>query len=519
MSQPQMSNRGLIITAMALGMFMASLDNTIVSTAMPTVVAELGRLDIFSWVFSAYLLTSTTFIPIFGKLADLYGKKQFYLFGVLVFILGSLLSGTADSMQQLIGYRALQGFGAAAMMPITYAMLFELFPREQRGKMQGIFSAIFGLSSAIGPTIGGYFTDYLSWHWIFYVNIPIGLVSFAVIFVLYKNLKTRDTSQKVHIDYLGSFTLTLSILSLMYALATAGRQYEWGSWQIISLLAAAVVLLIVFLAVEKRAKDPIIPLYLYRDNGVVSSNFTALFQGAVLLGASSYIPLFIQGVIGGTASKAGNLVTPMMFGLIFGSGACGALMQRFAYRPIQIVSSIIMIIGAWMLTRLGLDTSSSYVVWAMVILGLGMGPLFPIPIAMMQGCVREDQVSIASSLITFFRNIGMAMGVSFLSIIVNTKISNTTEAALQGTKLPPEQLALLKDPHSIFSEAGRQNIPQELYHKLQMALSDGVDLIFWAILGLAVVCVILGFVAGDRGELGYHRRKAAKQQEQGTQSM
>ncbi|MBL0386015.1 MFS transporter [Tumebacillus sp. ITR2] len=517
MSQPKMPNRGLIIFAMALGMFMASLDNTIVSTAMPTVVSELGRLDIFSWVFSAYLLTSTTFIPIFGKLADLYGKKQFYLFGVAVFVLGSLLSGMAESMNQLIAFRALQGFGAAAMMPITYAMLYESFPKEQRGKMQGIFSAIFGLSSAIGPTIGGYFTDYLSWHWIFYVNIPIGLFAFLIILGLYKNIKVRDTSQKIVIDYLGSFTLTLSILSLMYALASAGRQYEWGSWQIVSLLSAAVVLLIVFLFVEKRAKDPIIPLYLFRKNGVVSSNFTAFLMGAVLLGASSYIPLFIQGVIGGSASKAGDLVTPMMFGLIFGSGACGALMQRMPYRPIQIGASLVMIVGAWMLSQLNVDTSNSYVVYAMIVLGLGLGPLFPIPIAMMQGSVNEDQVSIASSLITFFRNIGMAMGISFLSIIVNTKLSNTTDAAFQNATLPPQQLALLKDPHSIFSEQGRQMIPADIFHKLQVALSDGVDLVFWACLFIAVGCLILGFVAGNHSELSYQKRKAAKQQ--GSQSM
>ncbi|PWK13384.1 MDR family MFS transporter [Tumebacillus permanentifrigoris] len=514
MSQPQVSNRPLIITAMLLGMLMASLDNTIVSTAMPTVVSELGGLDIFSWVFSAYLLTSTTFIPIFGKLADLYGKKQFYVLGLVVFVLGSYLSGTSETMSQLIAFRAIQGFGAAAMFPITYAMIIEIFPIEQRGKMQGLFSAIFGLASAIGPTIGGYFTEYFSWHWIFYVNVPIGVVAILLILVYYKNLTVRDKSKKIVIDYTGSITLTLSILALMYGLASAGKQYEWGSWQIISLLGASLVLLIAFFFIERRAVDPIIPLQLFKNNGVVSSNASAFLMGAILLGGASYIPLFIQGVIGGSATKAGDLVTPMMIGLVVGSGAAGAMMQRMPYRPIQVVSSLIMAGGAFMLSRLNLDSTNLYVVISMVVLGIGLGPLFPIPIAMMQGTVTQAQVSIASSLISFQRNIGMAIGISLLSLIVNNKMANAVTDAFQGTTIPADKLEHLKDPRALFSEQARAMIPQDVFHQLQIALSDSISIVFLVIMGLCLACAVFGIVAGDRAEQNYTARKAKQQAKQ-----
>jgi EmrB/QacA subfamily drug resistance transporter len=515
MSQPQVSNRPLIITAMLLGMLMASLDNTIVSTAMPTVVSELGGLDIFSWVFSAYLLTSTTFIPIFGKLADLYGKKQFYVIGLVVFVIGSFLSGLSETMGQLIAFRAIQGFGAAAMFPITYAMIVEIFPIEQRGKMQGLFSAIFGLASAIGPTIGGYFTEYLSWHWIFYVNVPIGVVALLLILVFYKNLTVRDTSQKVVIDYAGSITLTLSILALMYGLASAGKQYEWGSWQIISLLAASVVLMVVFFFIERRAQDPIIPLQLFKNNGVVSSNASAFLMGAILLGASSYIPLFIQGVIGGSATKSGDLLTPMMLGLVFGAGFAGAMMQRMPYRPIQIFSSLVMAGGAYMLSRLNVDSTNTYVVISMIVLGVGLGPLFPIPIAMMQGTVTQAQVSIASSLISFQRNIGMAMGVSLLSLIVNNKMADAVTGAFAGTNIPADKLEHLKDPRSLFSEQARTSIPQDVFHQLQISLSDAISIVFLVIMGICLACVFFGILAGNRAEQAY----TAKKQQQAKQSM
>lgn len=511
MSQPQVANRPLIILAMLLGMLMASLDNTIVSTAMPTVVSELGGLDIFSWVFSAYLLTSTTFIPIFGKLADIYGKKQFYMLGLTIFVIGSLLSGMAETMGQLIAFRALQGFGAASMFPITYAMIVEIFPMEQRGKMQGLFSAIFGLASAIGPTIGGYFTEYLSWHWIFYVNVPIGIVAFLLMLVFYKNLTVRDRSVKVSIDFVGSFTLTLSILALMYGLASAGKQYAWDSWQIISLLTASVVLLIGFIMVERRAKDPIIPLKLFTNNGVISSNVSAFLMGAILLGASSYIPLFIQGVIGGSATKAGDLLTPMMLGLVFGSGAAGALMQRMPYRPIQVFSSLVMAVGAYLLSRLNVDSTNTYVVISMIVLGVGLGPLFPIPIAMMQGTVTASQVSIASSLISFMRNIGMAMGVSLLALVVNNKMAAAVTEQFKNVAIPADKLAHLQDPRALFSEQSRQMIPADIFGQLQVALSDAISIVFLIIMGICLACAVFGFVAGDRAEQNYLARKQKKQ--------
>ncbi|MGB8955634.1 MAG: MDR family MFS transporter [Tumebacillaceae bacterium] len=488
------TKRPWIIFGMMLGMLMSALDNSIVSTAMPTVVAQLGGLDIFSWVFSAYLLTSTTFIPIFGKLADLYGKKLFYLLGLTVFLIGSALSATSGTMIQLIVYRAIQGIGAAAMFPITFAMIMEIFPPEARGKMQGLFSAVFGISAVAGPTLGAYFTDYLSWHWCFLINIPFGLIAILLIGMFYKEAPRE--AKKVVIDYAGSITLSLAIVAMMLGLVMGGQDYAWDSWQILSLLIGAGVLLVLFLLIERKAKEPVIPLNLFNSK-LISSTGSSFLQGVIMIAATSYIPLFIQGVIGGSATSAGNLLTPMMLSLVVGSTIGGMTMAKVPFRVPMIISALLMGVGTYLLAQIDISTSKTYMVFSMIVLGLGIGPLMPVTMMLTQTAVGPRNIGIATSLVAFFRNIGMALGVSILGVIVNNKMADkVTEIAAQ-MPIPADKLAHLKDPRALFSAEAQQFIPPNVFELLKTGMGEAIAIVFLICVFVSVGSLLLAFLAGN----------------------
>ncbi len=502
--------RILVIIGMLLGMLMASLDNTIVSTAMPTVVSQLGGLEIFSWVFTAYLLTSTTFIPIFGKLADLYGKKLFYMLGLAVFIIGSALSATSQTMFQLILYRAVQGIGAAAMFPITFAMIMEVFPPEKRGKMQGLFSAVFGISAVAGPTLGAYFTDFLSWHWIFLINVPLGLIALLFIGGYYKEMPREK--RKVVIDYAGAFTLSFAIVSLILGLVMGGKDFSWDSWQILSMLIGSGLLLVLFFWIEAKANEPIIPLSLF-NKGVTSATFSSFFQGVIMIAASSYIPLFIQGVLGGSASNAGNLLTPMMLSLVAGSTIGGLLMGKISFRPIMIAASIVMAVGTYLLSQIDMTTSNSYMVLSMIVLGLGLGPLMPVTMMLTQTSVGPKNIGVGTSLIAFFRNIGMALGVSILGVIVNNRIADTLSQTMGNMA---GQFGGNQDAQVLFSAEAKAMIPPPVFQKLQEGLGNAITDVFVVCIGITVILFLLAFLAG-KARLVKKEGPEVRQAEQGKE--
>lgn len=493
MSTTKKFGRPLVIAGMMLGMLMASLDNTIVSTAMPKVVSQLGGLDIFTWVFSAYLLTSTTFIPIFGKMADLYGKKLFYMLGLAVFIIGSALSATSQTMFQLILYRAIQGVGAASMFPITFAMIMEVFPPEKRGKMQGLFSAVFGISAIAGPTLGAYFTDHLSWHWIFLINVPLGLLGILFIGLFYKEMKREK--RKVVIDYAGALTLSVAVVALILGLDMGGKDYAWGSWQILSMLIGAIVVLALFFWIETKAKEPIIPLRLF-NKGVVSSTSSSFLQGVIMIAASSYIPLFIQGVIGGTATNAGNLLTPMMLSLVIGSTFGGILMGKFAFRPIMVVGALVMVTGTVLLSQIDMNTSNSYIVVSMIVLGLGLGPFMPVTMMLTQVSVGRENMGVATSLVAFFRNIGMALGVSVLGVVVNNQMANKMADLMAKMPVPQGNVPKFQDAQALFSEQAKAFIPKPIFQQLQEALGQSIAEVFLICIGVAALSLVFALLAG-----------------------
>ena len=315
-----------IIIALMLGMALAALDTTIVGTALPSIVGKLGGITLYSWVFSAYLLTSTTTVPIYGKLADLFGRKPVFLFGTAVFLIGSAACGAAQSMEQLIIFRAIQGLGAGAVLPIVLTIIGDIFPLEERARVQGLFSGVWGLSSIVGPALGGVIVDHFSWRWVFYINIPFGLLSaFLLIITLKENVERKQRS----IDYLGTLTLTFGIIALLFALLQGGVTWAWTSLPSLGLFALAVVLIALFLFQETRASEPILPLTLFSNRIIAISSIGGVVLGVVLFGVTSYVPLFVQGVKGGTATSAGITLGPFLVAWPSAATLSGRVILRY----------------------------------------------------------------------------------------------------------------------------------------------------------------------------------------------
>ncbi|PMD10044.1 MFS transporter, partial [Priestia megaterium] len=313
-------NIRFIVAGLLLGIFMSAMDNTIVATAMGKIISDLGGLDKFVWVTSAYMVAVMAGMPIFGKLSDMYGRKRFFIFGLTVFLLGSALCGLAQSIVQLSIYRAIQGIGGGALLPIAFTIVFDIFPPEKRGKMTGLLGAVFGSASVFGPLLGAYITEYISWHWVFYVNVPIGLLSLFFIVRFYKESKSH---KKQKIDWAGAATLVISVVSLMFALELGGKEYDWSSPQILSLFAIFAVALSLFFFVEKRAQEPIISFWMFKRRLFATSQILAFLYGATFIILTVFIPIFVQAVYGGSATNAGLILTPMMLGSVAGSAIGG----------------------------------------------------------------------------------------------------------------------------------------------------------------------------------------------------
>ncbi|WP_239619030.1 MDR family MFS transporter [Cohnella mopanensis] len=484
----------LLMIGLLLGMLMSALDDTIVSTNIPTIVSQIGGLDIFPWVFSSYLLTSTTLIPIFGKLADLYGKKKMYLFGLSLFMAGSLMSACSETMMQLILFRAVQGIGAAALVPITFAMIADVFSMKQRGKMTALFSSVFGLAAVAGPGMGAFINTHLSWHWIFIINVPFGMVAVVLLFLFYEDNRRR--SEKPIIDYAGAFLLTGSIVCLLIGLDLGQNRHSWGNPWVIGLLALSVIGSFAFLLVEWRSPEPIIPVRLFGSK-LTSASVTAFLQGVILIGASGYIPLFIQGVIAGSASNSGQVLTPLMVSLIVSASISGIFLRNVPFRTTMLFSAVLMGIACSMLAMLNVHTTYFYLHVAMILLGAGIGPLMAVTLLLAQNSIGKEHLATASSLITFLRTIGMAIGVSIFGIIVNSRLRVSILQLTTGRTISPSSANSLRDSYALFSPELRTAIPADLYARLQQSLSSGIACVFAICLGICALSLLLSFMAGN----------------------
>ena len=428
--------------------FLASLDQTVVATAMPRIVADLGGFDRFTWISTAYLVASTTAVPIVGRLSDLYGRKSFFVAGIIVFLVGSVLAGLSQSMNQLILFRAVQGLGGGVLLANSFAAVGDLFAPAERGKYQGFVAAMFGLSSVVGPTLGGFITDLLSWHWIFYVNIPIG-VPVIGLFLRFFPQPSRPES-RVKLDYLGMVTLILMVVPLLMGLSWAGVQYEWSSVQVIGALALSAVMAAAFLVVELRAAEPIMPLTIYR-NPIVSISLVATFlTGFGMFGAIVFVPLFFQGVLGSSATSSGSFLTPMMLAVVVGAALSGQALSRTGghYRVQGTIGIAIMCAGTFLISQMDENTSHARAVFNTAVMGFGLGTTFPTFTIAVQNAVPHSLLGVVTSATQFYRSIGGTLGLAVFGAVMAGRFAEGVAATVPAAvtqAVPPELLSRLRD--------------------------------------------------------------------------
>jgi EmrB/QacA subfamily drug resistance transporter len=420
--------------AVMLGMLLSSIDQTIVGTAMPRIVGELNGLEHYSWVVTGYLVASTAGVPIFGKLSDIFGRKWLYLLGIGTFLAGSMLAGLSQSMTQLIAFRALQGVGAGMMMPIAQAIIGDIFTPAERGKYQGLLMSVFGVATIIGPAAGGFITDNLNWRWVFYVNVPFAVVAMAVVFAVLPSHTALH--KRATIDWLGSGALIASVVPLLLALSWGGSTYPWGSVQILGLSAVAIVFGSAFLAIERRAAAPTIPLDLFRNRIFTTSVIITFLTSMGMFGAILYIPLFVQVALGDTATSSGVVLTPMMIGLIIVSIVSGLVLSRTGrYKILAIVGTGITTIGMFLLGHMTASTDHGELVRNMVILGLGLGTSMALFTIVVQNAFPVERLGVVTASLAFFRSIGGVVGVAVLGSIMTNRMAS--EMAAGVATLPP----------------------------------------------------------------------------------
>ena len=503
----QLDRRRLVMTMLGvmLALFLAALDQTIVSTALPRIVGELGGLERLSWVVSAYLVTSTALMPAIGRLSDLYGRKWLYIVGIGIFLLGSILSGLSQSMLQLILFRALQGVGAAFIFANSIAIIGDVFPPKDRGKWTGIISAVFGLASIVGPLLGGWFTDNLSWRWVFYINMPVGALA-ALVLLIYMPL-IRDRSLKPRIDYIGVALLTASVVCLVMALSLADVTYPWVSFQIIGLLVTFGVLLSLFILVESRAPEPVLPFTLFKSAIFNVSAVANVFIGIGMFGTILFLPMFIQGVVGRSATNSGILMLPMMGGAMFGSIAGGQMLARWRhYRILALVSLAIMSVGIFLFGRMDINTSMAVVSRNMAITGLGMGGTMPLYPIVSQNAFPQAMVGVVSAMVQFFRNIGGAIGVSVMGSLmairwsrvflqelpdqVKAGLGDRLESVASPSMLTsPQAQAAVRD--QLAQMPGGDAIYTQLFEAMRVALAAAIRDVFF----IGFFLVLIAFAA------------------------
>ena len=446
--------RRLILGSIMVVMLLGALDQTIVSTAMPRIIEQLKGLELYSWVTTAYMLSSTVMVPIYGKLSDLYGRKPILIIGVILFLIGSMLCGLAgefgslpllgDGMTQLVVFRAIQGLGGAALFTIAFAVIADIVPIEERSKIQGLFGAVFGLSSVVGPFIGGFLTDHgtmqflgheiAGWRWVFYVNLPIGILSLYML-VTHMPLLKMSLEKKPQIDYVGAALIITTFVPLLLALTWGGHAYAWDSARILMLFGVALVSLILFLITEARVKEPIIHLSLFKNRVFSMSSITSIVINMAFMGALRFLPLFMQQVLGISATNSGTTMLPLMFGMIFSSIVSGTIIARIKkYKPVLIVGNLILVLGLFLLTTVSVNSTQWDMVWRMIILGLGLGPAQSVFTLAVQNAVQPTEIGVATSASQFFRQIGGTIGVAIFGTVLTNTL--TTEVPKHMPSMP-----------------------------------------------------------------------------------
>lgn len=475
--------RNLVTVALIAGMFLAALEATAVATAMPTAVAELGGVSRYSWAFSAYLLTSTTTVPLFGKLADLYGRLKIYLVCIVIFLVGSALCGAAASFEQLVLFRAIQGIGAGGVIPISITIVGDIYTLEERGRMQGVFSGVWGVASLIGPILGGLVTDLISWRWVFYFTIPFGIVS-AVMLKLF--LHEPEILQQHKLDLLGTFLLTASITILLVAILEGSEVWGWTNPVTLVLLAVATLGMIAFIFQERRAAEPMLPLDMFASRLITIASAGSLLLGCLLFALAAFVPVYAQGVLGGSARDAGAALIPMMLAWPLASTLSGRLMLRIGYRPLTRFGGFVGLGGLFFLAFAPAGRVNLAV--AMATIGFGMGFLATSYLVSVQNAVPWNRRGIVTSSNQFFRTIGGAVMVAVMGAVLNTSLRQRlgSELGIEMALQPSQQIGV--DPTTLAN--------------VRDALNGGLHTLFLICLGVGTVslAIALAFPAGTASE-------------------
>lgn len=483
------TNRPLVLASVMLAMFVGAVEATIVATAMPSIAADLGGFSKYSWVFSAYLLMNTVTVLIYGKLSDIFGRKPVFAFGIILFLLGSLMCGLAGSMDQLIIYRLIQGMGAGAVLPIATTIVGDIYSAEERAKIQGYLSSVWGISAVSGPAIGGILVATVGWEYVFWVNIPLGILALAGVLLF---LKEPKKSGKPSIDYAGAVLLTIGLVSLLYLLVEGGVGFDWLSSSTGILIAVAVSAITLFVYVERKAKDPIMPFDIWRNKTILYANLVSLATGVILISVSSYLPTYVTGVMEQPAAIAGFTLTAMSIGWPIASTLSGRLLIRFGYFRTSLAGGIFLVAGASLFVLMRPEAGPWWAALSSFVIGIGMGLTSTAFIVSIQSAVTYEKRGVATASNMFMRNLGSTIGVALLGTVLNTTLLTYFSNSEEGYDLDSINTLLTVD--------SREGMPGETLRYLQEGLSMALQNVYAVMAVFAVISLMLIFgLPRDKG--------------------